>query len=168
MKTVIFEDVVRTSRVFQKQGFLTENHSWHIRRPKMISSLLLQRNTKLINSKEKKKRRQSYRLWLSWWASTIWLSWYTAFFIELPRVWVPSYWYSYPSFSYFSSLSCIFSLLQPYSAVQFILDLNCNTKNCFIYSLYIHVKTRDYNSQMNMHKHIVNTHIHTLAASVSI
>lgn len=49
METVVFGDTVRTCRAFLKgQGFLTESHSWNIWRSKVISSLLLRRNTKLV------------------------------------------------------------------------------------------------------------------------
>lgn len=164
MKPVKSGDVVRTTRAFLNQGFLKHSHSTHIWRVKIIFSLLEERNKEWVNTDKNKIKAVLHILPPSalldepaFCSFNLYIFRVSLIFTFLILLFLP-----FPTLT--SALLCIFHSRQPYSAVQFILDLNCNPKNYFIYSLS-HVKTRDKNIQLNTQK---NMHIHTLAASVSI
>lgn len=163
MKTVISGDVVRTARAFLNQGFPKHNHSRHIWRPKIISSLLLQRNKEWVNSDKKKIRTilqilpDSALLDEPAFCS---FHLYSIFRVSLVFALLILLLLAFLSLT--SALLCISSPLQPYSAVQFTLDLNCNPKNYFIYSLSCEDEIKMFSW---IHK---KTCIYTLAASVSI
>lgn len=165
MKTVKSGDVVRTARAFLNQGFLKHNHSRHIWRVKIIFSLLEERNKGWVNADKKKIKAILHILPHSALLDEpafCSFNLYSIFRVSLIFTFLTLLLFPFPALT--SALLCIFHPCQPYSAVQFILDFNCNPKNYFFYSLS-HVKTRDKNIQLNTQK---TMHIHTLAASVSI